>query len=1058
MNPQLNQIVSIINGFVNAKDSDRVFTYIEFVKMFGYENDTNTFISVYKDYVTAWSAVKKSSIHVSDKDFVMSKMVDILKSITLDYSNYEEQDFIAHIDLTNKNHLKALSALYSRKIRQITEFYRKKRNEAVTVVRKNSMKGSVKSIEQIIYEKVFDFVFSNRNIVPSYKNIKRDLLISVENYVDTYSQYFDIPRQKEFTDKSRAEMLSANMNDVDYRVYLEIELVISQILFSGNVYLQEIPLIAQIGVDLSQSCVGDMLALKNNLMANTQVNQVQLNEQVALKRRLFQKFLGCDLWWMYVDLQGNITMDVLCRAKNPTGNLLNCGTADTATIENQELELLSHIGLFFKPDKSSILKVNAKDYTWTVDTDVIQNDTMYVFPDPSRYGDIGNNKMASYPLIMQYKLDYDIRNLSSGEAANDPMMYITDQGWYSYYSKQEDDFKNIDNKDYEYIFTWLANRGFITNYQQDIWGNHFGILKGVQIVYKTDDKGNHILDENGNKIIDKIIIQQNQLPTVITGQGQEISGEALLLNGGYFENPFYQGEKKEVTIVNTQKGADQVGEKNTKYHYKDRVQEVPFKVKRVEVTKKCDNGNSYTINQYRRVLPGEENTDSQLWWTNVRHDVSVQEIRAAGTNWKQYYVPYRKVYSKWVYNNDETKTQPFDFTKSIKLTDTYRWSGISINNNGFFHPTNTNFINYGNFERNLRYPSQTTYEDNFMKTNILYQNVSDNKDIITDVILEFATNNVFDNSDIKIQKKSSSLEQIKQAKGQFYVKVLGDLFAKPQKLEKVFNWLNWDELGDVISFSLVRNTLILETNKYFCFVPYTYDGQNITSTLGIKQLYKIKKANADFSKIFFVEDSYKVYVLQTKIYTSSSKTFIVPTIYVFDPINYTFSQKVDFLNVAYKNLIEEKKISKNKLFWLYIDTKRQEVLKYDNYKSLLTLLDGNNQYDKLSQFELPYNVTKEMIRDVVFSYNSTLNLFLLSFIVMDMNQTPYLYQYKFKCDTMQYFHDSLMSSIYTIKKVVNANDAVIGVNYIYNDTLKNPTISSMFPIWQDRNRRIFVQE
>ena len=115
--------------------------------MFGYENDTNTFISVYKDYVTAWAAVKKSSIYVSDKDFVMGKMVDILKSITLDYSNYEEQDFIAHIDLTNKNHLKALSALYSRKIRQITEFYRKKRNEAVTVVRKNSMKGSVKSIE-----------------------------------------------------------------------------------------------------------------------------------------------------------------------------------------------------------------------------------------------------------------------------------------------------------------------------------------------------------------------------------------------------------------------------------------------------------------------------------------------------------------------------------------------------------------------------------------------------------------------------------------------------------------------------------------------------------------------------------------------------------------------------------------------------------------------------------------------------------------------------------------------------------------------------------------------
>jgi len=79
-------------------------------------------------------------------------------------------------------------------------------------------------------------------------------------------------------------------------------------------------------------------------------------------------------------------------------------------------------------------------------------------------------------------------------------MYLTDQGWYSYYSKQDDDFKNEKNSDYEYVFTWLANRGFITNYQQDIWGNHFGILKGLQIIDEVDENGNpykHIILEEG---------------------------------------------------------------------------------------------------------------------------------------------------------------------------------------------------------------------------------------------------------------------------------------------------------------------------------------------------------------------------------------------------------------------------------------------------------------------------------------------------------------------------------------------------------------------------------
>jgi hypothetical protein len=290
-------------------------------------------------------------------------------------------------------------------------------------------------------------------------------------------------------------MLTANMNDIDYRMYLEIQLVVSEMLFSGNVMLEEIPLIAQLGMDLSQNCVGDMLALKNTLLQNTTINQVDINEQIALKRRLYQKFLGCDLWYLYVDLQGNIKIDLLCKANNPTGNLLNCGMPDTATIQADSFELLSHIGLFFKPDKTSILKVNAKDYTWTVDEDKLTEDTVYIFPDPNKYGDIGNNKSSSYPLIMEYKLDYDIKNLSSGEAANDPMLWITDQGWASYYSKQDDDFKIHSNDDYEYAFTWLANQGYLYSYQTDIWGNQLGLLKGSNVTYKTDEEGNTVIDK-----------------------------------------------------------------------------------------------------------------------------------------------------------------------------------------------------------------------------------------------------------------------------------------------------------------------------------------------------------------------------------------------------------------------------------------------------------------------------------------------------------------------------------------------------------------------------------
>jgi hypothetical protein len=112
-----------------------------------------------------------------------------------------------------------------------------------------------------------------------------------------------------------------------------------------------------------------------------------------------------------------------------------------------------------------------------------------------------------------------------------------------------------------------------------------------------------------------------------------------------------------------------------------------------------------------------------LFQSNIRYDVSGAEIQRAGYNWEDYYVPYQKKTVIWRRKDDvgdENTTVPFDFDKYLVLTDTYRWTGIKINNTGFYHSGNTNFINFGSFERNLRYPSETSYQDNFRNTNIIY--------------------------------------------------------------------------------------------------------------------------------------------------------------------------------------------------------------------------------------------------------------------------------------------------------------------------------------------------
>lgn len=524
----LKNIYSIINDKHDAKDFERAFTFIEFIKEFGYDNSTVSFINDYKTYLSLWTNKKESEKDKSDVEFIRENLIDTLKSIVLTYSSYEEQDFIANIDWDNEMHRKAIVPFFAEKIKSICDFYKSKRQEAHLIINKNKFKGSKLSLEQIIYDKIIDFYFENKNLKPQIAELQNNLSISIEQFVDVYSDYFDIPRDRKPSEKSRQEFITANMNTPSYEDYVQVSQVISDLLFSGEVYLEEIPLVAQVGLDLSQRCAGDAATLRDVLLNNATINLISLNDQIALKRKLYEKYLGCDLYYIYCDTKDTVYLDLLTKAENPSGNLLNCGTADTAVTESEKLKLLSHIGLFFKPDKTGILKVNADNYKWEVDKSKLEDETFYVFPDPNKCGDIGNNKSSVYPLVFEYKLDSYIKNLSSGFAKDEPLAYLSSTTWNTYFTAQDRDYIHEKNVTYDYSFTSLANQGVISNYQRDIYGTEFALFKD----YYEDKDGNiHVSSKF-------------KLPEVsyIAGGNKEekekLTGRFLMLNGGYYQDPY----------------------------------------------------------------------------------------------------------------------------------------------------------------------------------------------------------------------------------------------------------------------------------------------------------------------------------------------------------------------------------------------------------------------------------------------------------------------------------------------------------------------------------------
>ena len=528
----LKNLYSVINGKRDAKDYQRAFTFIEFIKEYGYDNSTSSFLIDYKEYLTLWSNAKKDINSLSDKELIQQSLVDTLKTIILTYSSYEEQDFISNIDWNNELHKKAIIPFFAEKIKHICDFYKAKRTEAQFTINKNKFKGSKSSIEQIIYDKIVDFYLNNKNLIYAISDIQNNLLISIEEYVDIYSDYFDIPREAKCTDETRQELINANINKVNYEDYLQIAKVVSETLFNGEAYLEEIPLIAQIGLDFSAQCAGDMKQLRDELLNSVTINQVSLNDQILLRRRLYEKYLGCDLYYIYCNTPDNVYFDILAKAENPTGNLLNGPSADVAAVESSQLKLLSHLGLFFKPDKMGVLKVNADDFSWEVDRSKLKEETFYVFPDPNKYGDIGNNKDDSYPLVFEFKLNSYIKNISSGNAKHEPLAHIGATTWNTYFSKQDNDFNLNDNKDFTYSFTNYANAGILSNYQVDMFGNEYGLFK----FYSKDASGKLIIPKKYPLPKLNIISHEND-----NEEGIDVinNNRNVLINCGYFNDPRY---------------------------------------------------------------------------------------------------------------------------------------------------------------------------------------------------------------------------------------------------------------------------------------------------------------------------------------------------------------------------------------------------------------------------------------------------------------------------------------------------------------------------------------
>ena len=149
-------------------------------------------------------------------------------------------------------------------------------------------------------------------------------------------------------------------------------------------------------------------------------------------------------------------------ASNPAANFLNRNNPSTVASFEPDLETKREVG-FFRPSKASTIVLDSGKFSFVVNLDRVDTDTIYYVPDPYKYGSetetiTFNSEKASFK-----------KGYSFGRAGDEPNTTEDSTSFYGYISTYNN------NKDEN--LSELYDEGYIHDIKYDIFGNEYGLVK-----------------------------------------------------------------------------------------------------------------------------------------------------------------------------------------------------------------------------------------------------------------------------------------------------------------------------------------------------------------------------------------------------------------------------------------------------------------------------------------------------------------------------------------------------------------------------------------------------
>ena len=474
----------------NAKDVLNPFSFVDFINFLQAEYAPERYSSFYSAYLKDWYALQGGNQEEQKQQYITFYR-EFLQEIILNYTTQTEKNFLKKIDYSSPTDLDIAIPFYANKLTDVALFYRNKREDGKYVITRNKVRGSVSGVERAIFDVVYDYVTGSEDVLLNtstpLSGVIRDFGVGIHEFVDIYGDYFDLDRSSDDEEGVRKALYDNNLFDIDPDFYFDPEALK---ILKENSFLSQLGDFTINPPEFSQNDITNICNPEESILEELNeaytVGGLTLAEVYELKKKLIAKYVSCDFYYLDASTVP-ATSGVLFQADQPTNNLLNLQTADIAEVQSNQQKILRDVGLFFKPDDFGIFKLNAVNSRFEIDTDNIEEDKIYIFPDPNIYGNAGVNALSSYPYIHTFDYRDNIRNISSGVATGDPEITNKTLTYEPYSVKQRETQELLTHNTlgYHLNFADLDNRGAIRKMGYDCFGNEYALFKAEELEERT---------------------------------------------------------------------------------------------------------------------------------------------------------------------------------------------------------------------------------------------------------------------------------------------------------------------------------------------------------------------------------------------------------------------------------------------------------------------------------------------------------------------------------------------------------------------------------------------